>query len=328
MPTHLSCRAIFPALIGALALSMSLAGLAEAKAPKTIPAALRVVDSSGRILAQQTQLTTDARFRSDPDADCFGSDSGGSGQPVTVPGPTALGQVYYGSKITRSLRPVSVTDAFSFGLGICGIGNAISPSTGFWYVKQNHVATTTGADQVEVGKRDSILWYLISDFTQPTPDELELKLARKPRDGSIRVAVRSYADDGTRSPAVGVSVSGASQPTDARGRTTVQLDGRITRVQATREGSIPSAVEQVCGVGPRRCPYGYAAVVGGTSKADRITSGATAVTIRAGGGRDRIRVRRGKSRVKVDCGRGKDVLRISRSRSARSKSCERVRRTR
>lgn len=325
MPTHLSCRAIVPAIIGALALSLTLAGLAEAKASKSIPASMRVVDSSGKTLAQQDQYATDVKVDASPDAMCFGP--GSTNQPHALTGTTGLTQIAQAAKLTRSLRPLSITDASSFGLGVCGIGGAEAPATGFWYVVHNHESAQVGAEQLELRKNDEVLWYLIDDFMQPTPDELELKVAKKARGSQVAVKVRSFADDGTPSPAEGTTVSGASAPTNAAGKTMVDLGGKVTKIQATRDGSIPSAVEKFCGVVSKKCPYGFAELIAGSSRADKIKGTSVAETIRSGGGKDKVRVPRGKFPVKVDCGPGKDVLRISKSRKAKIRSCEKVRRT-
>lgn len=324
MPTSLTRRAFVPIMLGALALSLTLVGFAEAKSTKTVPASLRVVDSDGKTLAESTQFTTTAKVKADPAASCFGPGSTSSSH--TVPGPTALGQLAYASKLTKSLRPVSITDAQSFGLGVCAIAGAVAPPTGFWYLVHNNAGAQVGAEQLELRKGDSVLWYLISDFMAPTPDELVLKAA-KPKNGQVAVTVRSIGADGSKSAAADASVSGAAEPTDSNGRTTVTLEERITDIQATRDGSIPSNVIPVCAEAPKKCPLGYAATIGGTSKPDKIKGSSAAETILAGAGNDKVRVPKGSAGVKVNCGPGKDVLRIAKSRKAKIKSCEKVRRT-
>src|SRR3954470_21318653 len=114
--------------------SALLAGTASAG---TTTANLRVVNTAGTTLADQSQVTGDVTIRSDPGATCFGPGNEGSGNNVSVPGPSALGIVKDASDSNSALRPLSVTDAFSFGVGVCGIGgNTFNyGDTAFWYLK-------------------------------------------------------------------------------------------------------------------------------------------------------------------------------------------------
>src|SRR5687767_12290176 len=94
--------------------------LAAAASQAAVPVELRVVETGGTTLIEQSQLTDTVTFRTDPGADCFGP-PGGSGDEVTIHGPTALGAVVDGSRTGGALRPVSITDQFSFGLALCGL---------------------------------------------------------------------------------------------------------------------------------------------------------------------------------------------------------------
>src|SRR2546423_8485413 len=98
-------------LMGAACLSLLvlMAGAAPALAGTTT-AHLRVVNTAGTTLADQSQVTGDVTITTDHGADCFGSMSGGSGNDVSVPGPTALGIVKDASQTAGALRPLSVTD--------------------------------------------------------------------------------------------------------------------------------------------------------------------------------------------------------------------------
>src|ERR671918_3062252 len=87
----------------------------------TTTAGLRVVNKAGATLADQSQVTGDVTIKTDPGALCFGP-PGGSGNNVNVPGPSALGILKDAADANPALRPVSVTDQFAFGLGVCGIG--------------------------------------------------------------------------------------------------------------------------------------------------------------------------------------------------------------
>ncbi len=131
------------------------------------------------------------QVKTDPKADCFGPGTGGSGDRVTVPGSTALGQLANAGASTTPISPLGVTDAFDFGLGICGIGEAVAPATGFWYLKVDHAASSRRATRRRSSRGDEVLWYLIEDFNDPTPDELELERTGDRRGGR---AVRGQGD--------------------------------------------------------------------------------------------------------------------------------------
>jgi hypothetical protein len=315
------------ALLGAVAamsLALTFASLAEAKT-KTVPAGFRVVDTAGRSLADGTQFSGPVTIKTNRHADCFGDGTGGSGAKVDVPGDTALGQLASGGTAFPGVDPLSVTDAFDFGLGLCGVGKAVSPPTGYWYLKVNHAAAFTGGDQTAVTKGDEILWYLIDDYAEPTPDELALKapVSADPGD-QIQVKVNSYADDGTKSAAPGVQVTGAEEPTDAQGKATVTVADGVTRLRATRTGSIPSNTVALCAGRLSKCRAGYAETIGGTSRSDKITGGAKAERILAGAGKDHVNARKGRGVDKINCGPGKDEVVLSKGSKSKVRSCEKV----
>jgi len=303
---------------------MTFASLAEAR-PNSIAADLRVVDPDHRALAEGTQLTGPVKIRTSRQADCFGPGTGGSGGKVSVPGSSALGQLANAGVGDDDVSRLGITDFFDFGLGICRIGSAVAPMTGYWYLKVNHAASFSGADQTTVRHGDEILWYLIEDFNDPIPDELELRAPATAEPGEpFGVRVTSWADNGDRSPAAGAIVTGADAPTDAQGRTTVTLTDRTAELHATRTGAIASNVEVVCTRALRKCPAGYATTVGGTKRADRITAGKGSERIIAGPGKDEIDARKGRAPDRINCGPGKDRLVISRKSTSRHRSCERV----
>jgi hypothetical protein len=316
------------AVVGlALAATMSLVSAAEAK---TVPADLRVVDSDGTVLAEQTQYTSteDVKVKTDKQADCFGPGTGGSGDKAPVPGGTAFAQLVDGGRVDRDLRPLSVSDNFDFGLALCGIGKAISPQTGFFYLKTDHVASQVAGDQTMVGKGDEILWFLIEDFNDPVPDELVLSAPSKAQPGAdVTVKVTAYADDGTKSPAEGVTVTGADAPTDAAGKTTVPADADVLTLTATREGSIPSNDEVICTSKPADCPPGYESTIAGTGGDDKIKTGKAAERVLAGGGDDRITASGGGNAPDlVKCGGGEDkVTGYGKSGPTKFAGCEKVR---
>jgi hypothetical protein len=325
-------RAFVPAVLGACLLAFSFTSAAAAAKSKTVAAGLRVVDSKGRSLAQQTQYTGgDTRVKTDKSAKCFGPGTGGSGKRVEIPRLTALAQLADAGASERSVRPLSITDAFSFGLGLCAIGRAEAPQTGFWYLKVNHVASQAGGDQTPVAKGDDVLWYLIEDFNQPTPQELALTAPSAAKaGGEFTVKVFSYDEAGKRTPAAGVEVEGADGETNAKGQITVAADEPMIELTATADNAIPSATAFVCTQGPAECPAGYAATIGGSKSGDRIKVGSRSTTVVAGGGDDKITATRGRYGDLIKCGPGKDVVKVAKELKKRSSfpGCERVRATR
>ena len=69
-------------------------------------------------------------------------------------------------------NPVSqYTDAFDFGLGICGVGRYSASSQESWYLKVNHENPEIGGELVKLKPGDEVLWAL-AKF--PYPKELAL----------------------------------------------------------------------------------------------------------------------------------------------------------
>jgi len=320
------------AVVAVLALFLLLPAVANSAPRSLLDAELRVVDSNGGVLADHTQYAANLKLKSDPQANCFGPGTGGSGEKVSVPAQTALGLLGSGSGL-GSIRPVSITDAFDFGVGLCGIGKAVAPSTGFWYLKKNHEASLTGGDQTSIEAGDEIVWYLVEDFNNPPPAELSIEgpvLGQVGKD--IKVKVVEYADDGSRSPAEGVEVSGAEEPTNAGGTATIRNDledGPFPSVAiATREGAITDSAPICVGGGSVKCSGEDAAeLFVGSPVKDRIRTDAIFATVRGYAGNDKINLRGSSSPAlsSVACGKGKDKLILDRGTAAPvSKSCEKV----
>lgn len=312
MPTHVlrSAGAAVVAVVACCALLPAVAGA-------TKPADVRVVDSSGETLAEHTQYTGKAKIKTRGRADCFGEGTGGSGDRVTVPRATALGVVEHATKWDRDIKPVLVSDAFDFGLAVCGFGDAVASESGFWYLKINHVGSQIGGDQARLKKGDEVLWYLIEDFNQPTPTELMMKAPARSDGSEFTVKVWEYADDGSRRPAEGAAVTGAEEPTGTDGRTTVDPgsiqgplpDPTFRTLRATREGSIPSqAIGHCIASDLSDCQAQPATIIRGTRKGEVIRGTRGDDDIAAGRRRDVVRAGRGDDVVDVKGG-GKDVVR-------------------
>jgi hypothetical protein len=239
------------AAVCALALLLSLSIVAGALA-KGVSADLRVVGKGGKVLTEQTLSSGTTAIKTSPKANCFGAGTAGSGRSVTVKGATALGLLATASKSTGSLRPLLVTDAFDFGLGICGVGTGKVSGKASWYLKVNHKGATVGGDAVKLKPGDEVLWDLAPSY--PYPNELALVAPDTALGGQpFQVTVYSYDEKGKRKPVAGASVTGASGPTDAAGHATVTLSAPGPLV-ATHGKDIPSPAVPVCiGIA---CPAG------------------------------------------------------------------------
>ncbi len=225
----------------ALALSLSIAASAVAKG---VSADLRVVGKGGKVLTEQTLSTGTTTIKTSPQANCFGAGTAGSGKSVTIKGATALGLLGQASKSTGSLRPLLVTDAFDFGLGICAVGASKVSGKASWYLKVNHKGATVSGDAVKLKPGDEVLWDLAPSY--PYPNELALQapdvaLGAQP----FQVTVYSYDEKGKRKPVSGATVTGASGPTDSSGKATVTLSAPASLV-ATHGKDIPSPAKEVC----------------------------------------------------------------------------------
>jgi hypothetical protein len=314
----MSIRLLKP-LAGLLACAGALLLFSATAVARTRPADLRVLTTSGKVLADQRQYTSTVHIRTDPDADCFGP-PGGSGQRVKVRGATALGLVRDALESDRRLRPLSVTDQFGFGLGVCGIGGFEASGSGSWYLKRNHHGAQVGGDQLHLRAGDEILWYLAPSF--PYPPELVLRAPARALPGQpFTVRVLAFGDDGKRAPVQGATVNEASAPTDAEGQATIVLD-RSANLRARHSGDIPSNIGHVCVAEDLSgCPAHRGKRIFGSRRRDRIHGTAGPDRVRARGGRDVVRLRGGE-RDRVNCGAGHD--RAVLDSNDRARKCEQV----
>lgn len=286
---------------------------------------LRVVNTAGKALGEFRQYTGTVRIRTDPDADCFGP-PGGSGNRVKVPGATGLGIVRDALETDRALRPLSITDQFSFGLGVCGIGGFEASGSSFWYLKHNHAGSQVGGDQLKLEGGDQVLWYLSPGF--PPPVELILKAPARAKPGvPFEVSVVQFDDSGTRLPGAGATVTGGTAPVttgpDGNATVTVATQGTSTlRAIRSSDGSIPSNSVAVCvNSDLTKCPDAHGKRILGSGRADEIagTRGWDLISARGGddvvditsGGRDRISCGAGDDKVILSLGDGDDEIAAS-----------------
>jgi hypothetical protein len=314
---------------------VSLAAAASASAG-TVPADLRVVTDTGKTLADVRQYTDTTQIPTSPQAKCFAGGGGGSGKPVTVAGPTALGLTADASQTQAGLRPLLIDDEYlgSLGsLGVCGFGgvSAKDDFSNFWELRVDHKVVTVGGDQVAVGRGDDVLWSLAPANCDTTPPyachglpELSLDAPARATPGKpFAVQVFQYSDKGFTKPAAGAIVTGAAAPSDAAGNALVTLPASGT-LQATRAGAIPSRVLPMC-VNSKlaRCPKKAGRPIFGSALADDITGTAGPDSVKSGDGNDAINVRGG-GKDQVQCGGGIDKVKADRSDKVDKVSCERV----
>lgn len=315
----------------ALAVSLTVPALAAAA---TTTAKLRVL-TPGQVLDPGTTYYIDDSITvpTTPEADCLGA-PGGSGSEYTYDDPNALSLLATAARASRTVRPLSLSDQFGFGLLICGIGGVDAGPSEFWYLKSNHEESTFGADQLTVERGDEILFYLAPDnFPEPNPAELELvaPAAANPGD-SVAVSVVQHActtDQATfevscsSTPAAGVTIAGgsANATTGADGTAQVKIDESTDELVATRGTDIPSEALEICVSG--ECPAKRGERIVGSPQRDKIKGTKGSDTIRARGGADVVDVRKGFDRV--NCGPGKDRVLAPKSGDAKiARNCENV----
>jgi hypothetical protein len=235
------------AAVCALALALSLLFAASALA-KGVSAELRVVGKGGKVLTEQTVSAKTTTIKTSPKANCFGAGTAGSGDSVTVKGATALGLLGQASKATGSLQPLLVTDAFDFGLGLCGVGSSKVSGKASWYLKVNHKGATVSGDAVKLHPGDEVLWDLAPSY--PYPNELALEAPERADAGvPFQVRVFSYDEKGKRKPVAGAKITGFSGVvTGADGTATITLAAsspQYETLHATHGKDIPAPAAPV-----------------------------------------------------------------------------------
>lgn len=251
---------------------------------------------------------------------------GGSGNTRTLDGANALGLLADASTARRSLSPVGISDKFSFGLLVCGVGQFMSDATSFWLYKVDHQSPEVGADQLALIGGEEVLWYRYT-ATQNSGVELALEApARARRKRAFEVAVVAYDFAGKKTPAAGATVKfpGGTATAGADGRASVNPSRKagILKLRATRGVDIPTGPVTVC-IGTRRlCPAARGKRIYGSPRADALNGTRGPDVIRAGKGKDRIDVRGG-GEDRVKCGKGRDRARVGKGDRA-ARDCELV----
>ena len=322
-------------------LALTLAALAAAVAPAGAGAAddvvaeLRVVAPGSELEPGASYVTNTEKIKTDPKAKCFFGGEGGSGETVTLAGPTAMGLLETGGDVNDALDPLSVTDEFGFGLGLCAIGDVEAGENDYWSLTVDHQAAQVGGDQFELSDGDTVLWSL-TRF--PPPNELELRAPPGATPGTRDVSVFEWdCSSGsacTESPAEGATVTGGDSPalTNAAGIASVPMasTGHYD-LQATLTGRLDSNHSRVCVSGEAgACPAQSDPVgrtIYGRKAGDEFAATDGWDVIRARGGGDEIDITRGGA-DRVNCGGGADKVFVSKGDDddGIADNCEKVKR--
>lgn len=217
-------RIVSPALKLGLGLSLLFLLFAgPAAAAKKVPATVRVVTWEGKVLLDKKLKTGGTTVRTSSGAACLGGSPTNGRQ--TVPGATALGILQQASRKYGQVKPLLLSNAFDFGLGLCGVGKSVAGGEEWWVLKHNHAESTTGGEGTELKKNDVVLWYLAESYLKPTPSELYLKSPAKVRKKkSTRVRVLAINAAGKKKPVEGAAIKGTdAKPTNANGYTRIKL---------------------------------------------------------------------------------------------------------
>lgn len=336
MPTPVS-RAL-----RALSLAAFLAALipAAASAADDVVAELRVVSPGGELEPGASYVTNTEKIKTDRKAKCFIAGAGGSGEVVKLPGPTALGLLETAGDVNPDVDPLSVTDEFGFGLGLCGIGEAQATTDDYWSLTVDHQAAQVGGDQLTLEDGDTVLWSL-TQF--PPPNELELRAGPGTAPGTLDVTVVEWTCSSefpppdpvcTESPSVGATVLGgdSSATTNASGVASVPMASeQVYDLHAELTGRLDSNTAHVCVSNEAgACPAPTDPVgktIHGRKVADRFSATEGWDVIRSRRGEDVIDLTDGGS-DQLNCGGGKDkvVLYTGDDDDEIAGNCEKVKR--
>jgi len=164
-------------LIGVLAIvaaTMLLPSGAQASG-KQVRVDLRVVDPSGRQLVDAVVHSSSLKVRTSPLALCFGEGTGGSGgfAPTAVRGPNAMGVIADAAAELGVLRPLRVSDHYSFGHTLCGIGGVEASGLLYWAVWVDDTFVEASADNARVRSGQDLVFHLTEEYPStsiPSPE--------------------------------------------------------------------------------------------------------------------------------------------------------------
>lgn len=233
-------------LILGLALLIALPAATDARAANNVPVHVRVVNYSGQILIDRVISTGTTVVSTSSRASCLGGSPGNATRKIE--GPTALGALHDAARLESPRQSLLISNAFDFGLGLCGVGPSVASGEQWWELTHNHKPSMLGGEATSLKAGDEVLWFLAKSYNLPSPDELvlmapETSLANR----WLNVRVMAFNDAGVRRPVQGAELSlvGAA-PTNSAGYTRIRLS-QTSRFAARADGFIASnrAVVQV-----------------------------------------------------------------------------------
>jgi hypothetical protein len=227
-----------------LSLLLAFAFVPAAGAADKVPVTVRVVTWQGEILLDRDVRTGTTSVPTSSKADCFGGSP--SNSTVSIPGATALGALRDAAMLRKPRRPLLLTNAFDFGLGVCGVGGKVAEGEQWWELSVNHKPSSLGGEGTRLKAGDRVLWFLSETYNRPSPDELRLTAPDNVSSGRpFAVKVVAVNDKGRARPVKGARLSIPGSPlTDARGVTRVTLTSK-TRLVARATDLITSNRESV-----------------------------------------------------------------------------------
>jgi hypothetical protein len=240
-------RRIASRVVLGLALLVAWPAALPAAGSADVPVTVRAVTFDGDILLDRKIRAGTTRVPTSRQADCLGGSP--SDGRVSIPGATALGALQEAAMLRRPRRPLLLTNAFDFGLGVCGVGGRVARGEQWWELSVNHVPSSLGGEGTKLEAGDEVLWYLSETYMQPSPDELGLSAPDSvPVGRPFKVRVLAYDDRGRGRPVEGARISvPGSQLSDSRGYSRVTLGSRagLFSMVARSSGFIPSDREYV-----------------------------------------------------------------------------------
>jgi hypothetical protein len=310
-------------LIALAAAAALLPASSFAGSNEDVVASLRVLTPSATLESGASYVTDTESLKTDPNARCFVGGVGGSGDRVKLDGPNALGLVRSALDWNAALDPISVTDEFGFGLGVCGFGGKKANENRYWSLSVNHLDPGVGGEQVHLDTGDQVLWYLTS---YPPPPELEITeypSGTSPNAFQVSVVEHSCTTDPSppyethcsASPVQNAAVTGGQglpALTDEDGHASIPAgsNGSLT-LQATKGDDIPSAPVKVCvNESGAACPSSPGLTIYGRDVSDHFGGSAGWDKIKAGDGKDRIDITQG-GEDRVNCGGGNDKVLVA-----------------
>lgn len=215
--------------------SLSLIPAASAK----VPVHVRAVTWQGKVLVDRAIRTGTTAVPTRASASCFGGTPTNGSKRIT--GSTGLGALQDAQAASRPRQPLLITNAFDFGLGLCGVGGSVVSGNQFWELTVNHKPSTLGGEATTLERGDDVLWFLSETYEQPSPDETQLRAPRfVRRNAPFAVRVVAYNDQGRARPVSGARLSlPGSRPTNANGYTRIRINRR-SRFAARVSGLVVS----------------------------------------------------------------------------------------